>query len=349
MALNTTSNKVAKGKFYDGQAGGSYDVTISSTSSSLLIEDGRGQLKKTWHFRDIKILEKEVGNQPAKLTNLETPDARLHITPDEQWKALKEKLPRSCFPGLHLPSSWSSFIGYAGASVAIVIAFFTFAPKIFESAAHIIPYSLEKELGEYVTQQIISDMGAVCDNKKGQKALDALVKKLQEHGNRDINYTVRVVKNEDVLNALAAPGGHIIFFSSVIDKADGPDEVAGVLAHEMAHIELLHATKGLMRDIGIASMAAFMFGDVSAINVVHSLHSLHYSREDEAEADAMGLSLLSSANINPLPLATFFERVQEQEKEIFSVEEENDEDIDIRNSKVGKYLDYLSTHPKTEH
>ncbi|RLB20220.1 MAG: hypothetical protein DRG71_10060 [Deltaproteobacteria bacterium] len=119
-----------------------------------------------------------------------------------------------------------------------------------------------------------------------------------------------IVKQND-LNAFAGPGGHIFIYSGLISSMDDVDELAGVLAHEMGHITARHLSKRIEqgKKISIATMAAvlagiFIGGKAGAALTTGSVAAgiqtqLHYSREDERQADQLGFKYGSLAGFDP--------------------------------------------------
>ena len=132
------------------------------------------------------------------------------------------------------------------------------------------------------------------------------------------------------VNAFAAPGGHVVVLSGLIDEAKSGDEVAGVLAHEIAHVIHRHPMESLVRAMGLAVLAEALSGDGLGGTAAMLLAVTAYSRE--AEADATAVALLEAAGYDPLGLTDFFGRMAGEEKR----------------SGAGLIPSYLSTHPPSE-
>ena len=115
-------------------------------------------------------------------------------------------------------------------------------------------------------------------------------------------------------NAFALPDNSIIVTDDLIALAENPDEVIGVLAHEIAHIERNHVMKGVIRQMGAGIFFDVVFGGAGAGQAIAiasvNLAGLRYSRGDEEEADARGLDYLDAAGIDSGALARLFERFQ---------------------------------------
>ena len=149
------------------------------------------------------------------------------------------------------------------------------------------------------------------------------------------------------VNALALPGGPIVIFEGLIDKAESPEELAGVLAHEIQHILLRHSTRGILRNLAKSMLVTLFLGDVNSVmegivQLAGQLETLGLSREMEAEADQKGMELILAANIDPHGMIRIFKKLMQED---FSqkklpkgkpVSEEND------------LSSYFSTHPSSQ-
>lgn len=140
------------------------------------------------------------------------------------------------------------------------------------------------------------------------------------------------VSDEREVNAYALPGGIIVVNSGMIEKAGSAEELAGVLAHEVQHIEFRHTLQQMIHTAGWAAVLAVALGDVSAITaiVIHQLGNLRNSRKLEAQADVEGMKALARAGIPPQGMASLFRKLQaEQER------------------RGGEGIALLSSHPAT--
>ncbi len=121
-----------------------------------------------------------------------------------------------------------------------------------------------------------------------------------------------VVANNPEVNAFAIPGGYIVVYTGLLRAADNADEVAGVLAHEIQHVEQRHTLKAVIHALGWRAVLAAAFGDISDgiwTDMAYRLGSLGYSRDLEREADLGGLKALYRAGIDPRGMPRFFEKL----------------------------------------
>jgi Zn-dependent protease with chaperone function len=158
----------------------------------------------------------------------------------------------------------------------------------------------------------------------------------------DLPMQVRVVDTREV-NAFAVPGGFLYVNRGLIDLADSEAQLAGVLAHEIAHVEGRHGTRQMSKQLLLlgavagASAAAGSksrkWGEVAAaaggIGVL--LANLRYSRQDERQADAMAARWMASAGYDPDALIAFFRKM----------------DNSSAPGRLGRALALLNTHPPT--
>jgi len=147
----------------------------------------------------------------------------------------------------------------------------------------------------------------------------------------DFEWSIQVI-DSDVQNAFACPGGKIYVYSGLINFLDNESQLAGVLAHEVAHIHWRHSTRQMTQKHGIAALQQIVLGDnagqvVTLVSQISGeLGGLAFSRSDEYEADATAVSFLSRTEYNPLGVAGFFEKLEAA-------------------GQSGGSITFLSTHP----
>jgi predicted Zn-dependent protease len=182
---------------------------------------------------------------------------------------------------------------------------------------------------------------ATCERTEGQAALQVLTERLTATITPPFPFQVRV-SSSPLVNALALPGGHIVLFQGVIAAAQSPEEVAGILAHEMAHEVQRHPMRGLLRAAGLRLViGALTGGSGSSFSVAgfgEFLLQLSYNREDEAEADHLGVEMLNKANIRGEGLVAFFARQKHNEEKIASASA-------TEQGAASRAAQFLSTHP----
>jgi Zn-dependent protease with chaperone function len=178
-------------------------------------------------------------------------------------------------------------------------------------AARAVPVSWEEKWGELVTESL-APPSSRCSAPvpEVQRIVDRLAREV--HG-RDYRWNVAVIQNPEV-NAFAAPGGYIVVHSALLERTKTPEQLAGVLAHEMQHVLQRHATAGLIRSLFFRLALAYLIGDMGgalAVDAASTLGNLQFQRGDEERADLAGYELLRAARVDPegmLQVFQMFER-----------------------------------------
>lgn len=204
--------------------------------------------------------------------------------------------------------------GIAAAISAVLVAGVLSAPRWI---APLVPMAVERRLGDTLIGDIDSHS---CTGKNGQAALDALVHRI-EPDPQDLR--VRAVP-VPMVNAITLPGGTILIFDGLLKQAAGPDELAGVIGHEIGHVRHRDALKGLLRELGLTVLTG---GANNALaNNAGMVAALRYSRAAESEADDYAIGALATSHVSPIQTAGFFQRMGKE-------------------SADGPALAWLSSHP----
>ncbi|HEX6940801.1 MAG TPA: M48 family metallopeptidase [Longimicrobiales bacterium] len=196
----------------------------------------------------------------------------------------------------------------------------------------------EVELGRQYAAEINREL-PIVDDPATNRYINLLGDRIARQGGRGLDYTFYIV-NTEAVNAFAVPGGYIYVNRGLIEETDNLSELAGVIAHEVGHVEERHAVEQIERmqraNLGL-SMAYILLGrapgtlEQVGIQVAGAAIFAGFSRAAENEADAVAVSLLVQAGINPNGLVTFFEKLlQERERRPSTIEQ------------------WFSTHPLTE-
>jgi predicted Zn-dependent protease len=220
----------------------------------------------------------------------------------------------------------------AVAIVAITGALYLWGiPALAVLAAPRVPIAWEQLLGRSALEYL-APRELVCKDPRRQQALDAIVARLAA-AVPSSPYTFRlIVVNQPQVNALAAPGGYLVVYRGLLERTRSPEELAGVLAHEMQHVVQRHATQALIQHTSTGLLLAALTGDMTGplaygLQSARVLGQLQYSRRAEAQADAGGMKMLLAARIDPGGLIRFFDALAKADRQ------------------PAMLLKYLSTHP----
>jgi len=232
---------------------------------------------------------------------------------------------RSVAPNLEARApvdNWGRIIGWAGGAVAsVALIIFVLVPIMADQLAAYLPPDGEAALGDATFEQIRRALGddmlpvQTCEDPDGRAALDKMVARLNP--DPDLPYPVKLsVLDNDLVNAFALPGGRVVLFRGMIDKAENPDEIASILAHEFGHVVNRDPTRDALRSAGSIGVLGLLFGDFAGGTVVlmlsNQLINAKYSQSAEAGADDYSHDLMTRANINPAALGTIFQRLMEE-------------------------------------
>jgi predicted Zn-dependent protease len=166
---------------------------------------------------------------------------------------------------------------------------------------------------------------------------------------KDNRYPLKfhIVENA-TLNAFALPGGNVVLHSGLLMAAESPEEIAGVLGHEIAHVTHRHSIRNILSSAGLFLVVQTLLGDVTGVIAVLAdnsafLMTRKFSRDFEREADNQGWEYLLAANIRPEGMIQFFQRMQEEEaRQREKMSEASPVDLGTDSLQV------LSTHPATQ-
>jgi beta-barrel assembly-enhancing protease len=173
----------------------------------------------------------------------------------------------------------------------------------------------EEELGGYLRDFVMQRYDSIYSPYTDSVLMvirDRLVGKLDTVG---YQHKLHIIKSSEI-NAFASLGGNIFIFTGLIEHVSGPEELAAVMAHEIAHSEKRHVVKHLIREIGINSLFMILTGGDQVLmeQVGKMVISSSFSRDFEREADELAVLMMADANLNPNRLAHFFSKLQEKGK-----------------------------------
>jgi predicted Zn-dependent protease len=189
---------------------------------------------------------------------------------------------------------------------------------LVEIAVDRIPVEWEQKLGESAYRDFLAQQDVVKDGPSVAAVKEMTHRLTDPIPENPYTFEVAVVKS-DVVNAFALPGGHIVVFTGLMKKAESPEEVAGVLAHELNHVLQRHGLERIVKQLGFVAVVSIVLGNQQGLGGIMKqlgveLMTLKFGRAQEIEADLTGLQLLHRAKIDPSGMITFFERLAEKDE-----------------------------------
>lgn len=321
-------------RFFDGETARDHLVVAELVPEGLAIE-GLEVGRRVWSLAGLSAISPIKPGYPARLAYDGAPGARLVITREAFTRELTAQAPHLA-GGINVRKAGRMVaiaLGCALLSVAILYLTLSYAPH---AIASILPESWRKTLGDQVEVALASD-SKLCGTSTNNAALAALASRIAR-GDPDAPLFELKVYDINIINAFALPGARIVITRKLIETAEAPEEVAGVLAHELGHVYHLHPESQMVRAMGIELLLKVASGGGDTISGLAGLLAiLRYSRDAEREADSFALDQMTKVAIDPLGLKRFFERLMKLEG-----------DSGSSGGIFGTVSDMMSTHPVTK-
>jgi Zn-dependent protease with chaperone function len=226
---------------------------------------------------------------------------------------------------------------WLGVFLTVALLLLSLAWWVTERAVHgavaMTPASWDVELGKAAWKAQSVGASEITDPAVTEP-VGKLVRTLTTpYQNQGFDFQLHVVEDEQI-NAFAMPGGQMIVNTGLLKHADGPDEVAGVLAHEVQHVIQRHSIRNIYAQLRWQMALAVLVGDGSSLHGTLmssgvALAGLSYDRGMESEADREGVLLLQKVNLPDHGMVSFFKKLEKQQ------------------GTGEKYLKYISTHPSS--
>ncbi len=214
-------------------------------------------------------------------------------------------------------------------------------------------YSIEKEigLGKQMAQEV-ERQARIVDDPIIAEYVNRVGQNLVRNSDAKVPFTIKVL-DDDTINAFALPGGFFFVNTGILINAENEAEMAGVMAHEIAHVAARHGTRQASRAdlVNYGSIPLIFLGGWAGYGIRQAaglaipMGFLTFSRAFESEADFLGLQYMYKAGYDPTSFVDFFEKVQSQEKKkpgtmakVFSTHPMTDDRIKNSQLEIQKYL-----------
>jgi beta-barrel assembly-enhancing protease len=299
--------------YLDGRTAARHSARVSVNNQFIQVTTDSGH-SVLWPLSEVRQTQGFYSGEPIRLER-GAPIAEVVIVDD---RAFLEHLHRVVgperakqFSKASAPNSRLMFGLLAGGATVALIAllYFYVIPASAARLAPLVPLSVEEKLGDVITQ-MLAPPEKRCNDARLQAAVEAIMKRLSE-ASGDSRYQFRIaVFDDQMVNAFAAPGGYVVVARGLLEKTDSPEQLAGVLAHEVQHVLLKHSTGGILRQLSSRVVIALVAGDASLVektlSTADSLGQLKFGRDAESAADLEGLALLTRAGVPPQAMIDAF-------------------------------------------
>lgn len=301
--------------FFDGVSSRRRQVSLMLGDELEILEEGGTPVR--WVYADIRRADSPAGilrlasiSAPA-LARLEIRDAALAADVTNRCMRLDEH--QTTRRGVAKIVGWS-----VAAAVSIVCVVLFGVPLAADRLAPLVPKSIERRIGDASEVQVKTIFGREsCGDPAGQTAFSKLVNRLRDAAGLDDDAMTAGVLPSSVPNAFALPGGKVFVLNALLDKAESPDEIAGILAHELGHLKHHDNMRGLIYNGGTSFLIGLLFGDVTGSSAVifasRSLVEASYSREAETNADTFAIEIMHKLGRSPKPAAELMFRITGKE------------------------------------
>ncbi len=299
--------------YFDGSSNRRQTVTVGF-ANQLVMRSADNFV--SWPYADIRRVDGPSGT--LRVTCLSaSPLARLEIR-DE---ALAAELIARCSQidqNRLTRGALARIVGWSlAAAASIVVVVLVVIPVAADRLTPLVPPSMERHLGDAAVVQIQAIFGdKVCSQAAGQAAFGKLVTALRTTAGLDDSIESQVL-DTPIPNAFALPGGRFFLLRGLLDKSDDPDEIAGILAHELGHLKHRDNLRELIHNGGSSFLIGLLFGDVTgagaAIFASRAIVTASYSREAEAGADTFAIEVMHKLGRPTRPMGDLMFRITGKE------------------------------------
>ncbi len=193
---------------------------------------------------------------------------------------------------------------------------FTWRPLSIPGAELKLSKEREKDLSGLIMDDLKAQYEFYDDSVVSRILAPITSRLLDSLANPRYEYKFHLLDDSNEINAFATLDGNIYVFSGLIQFVDNPEQLAGILAHEIGHHENGDLVDRLMKELGLSVLAAVLTGgDAVMISEISKLLlSSGFDRKQEREADEFAYELMTKSSINPARLAHFFTKLKTEEK-----------------------------------
>ena len=252
-------------RYFDGEIATRRDVRVRLADALEAIE--ADAVTARWPYASIRLAD---GGADALRLRCETAPELARIEIREKPLADAVRLRCGALGSLDLRRrDIARILIWSLAAAASIVAIALYGvPRAADGVARLVPASMEARLGDAAAGQVEALFGdRTCRDGAAQAALDGLLQRLASAGGLAPPPPATVLQTQ-IPNAFALPGGRVFVLSALIDKARSPDELGGVLAHELGHVAHRDGLRLMISNGGSAFLFSLLFGDVTGAGAV---------------------------------------------------------------------------------
>jgi Zn-dependent protease with chaperone function len=311
------------GVFFDGATTARQNVTVELAPDAVVVRAADGTVRAEWRYDELETM-----SGPADVLRLgragDSGLARLEIQDPQLAAAIDDRSLPVDRSGRSERRMRAKVIFWSlAATASLLLVAIVGVPHIASQLTPLIPYSVERRLGAAINAQARASLdtghagaafecGDAPKEQSGRAAFDKLMGELITAAALPIPLVVVVVRKPDS-NAITLPGGHIYVFQGLIDAAQTPDELAGVIAHELGHVAHRDGTRTVLQGAGLSLMFGMLLGDFfgggAVVFAAKTILQTSYSRDVEASADGYGVALMGKLGGDQRALGTILSRI----------------------------------------
>jgi predicted Zn-dependent protease len=301
--------------YFDGRSNARRSVSLRLADALQMFEND--SFVTAWPYADIRRVDGPDG--VLRIRSIAAPaGARCEIRNAQFAAALVARCRLIDGEAQEAHSATWRIVGWSLAAAASLAGIVWYGvPLLATRITPFVPYSIERRIGEAADSQARAMFKGSCTGADGQAAFDKLVAGLTKVAGVPQEVRVAALPSK-VVNAFALPGGHVYVLSGLIDAAQSPDELAGVLAHEFGHVAHRDGMRVMIEQGSAAFVIGLFFGDVFGAGAMAAAARASlgaaYTREAETEADDFANATLLRAGRPARPLGELLTRISKGEK-----------------------------------
>jgi Zn-dependent protease with chaperone function len=312
-----------QGIFFDGATTARHNVIVELAPETLLVRGDDGTMLAQWRYDELETMSSpddvlRLGKAGSPLlARLEVHDPQLAAAIDD-FSVPVDRSGRTDRRMRTKVVAWS-----IAATVSLIVVAVFVVPQIATRLAPLVPYPLEHKIGVAIDRQARASLdtghaGAAfeCGNgpkeTSGRAAFEKLMRQIETAAELPIPLNPAVVRKSDS-NAITLPGGRVYVYKGLIDAAETPDELAGVIAHEVGHVAHRDGMRTVLQTAGISFLFGMLLGDFvgggAVVLAAKTILQTSYSRDVEGAADNYGVALMDKIGGDARALGKILSRI----------------------------------------